>query len=84
MEDYETIKQQVKQAIAKIAKVKPEELGEEDDFINTLDIDSLSRLETIFTIEKKFNIEIPDQEMDSLRNLKDVYNYMEKFINKEN
>ena len=84
MEDYETIKQQVKQAIAKIAKVKPEELGEEDDFINTLDIDSLSRLEIIFTIEKKFNIEIPDQEMDSLRNLKDVYNYMEKFINKEN
>ncbi len=48
--------------IAKIAEMEVEEIKPEDDFAETLNIDSMSLLELVVEMEKEFNIKVyPDQ-----------------------
>lgn len=46
--------------------------------IDELDIDSIDAVELIMNIEDEFDIEIPDEEMDNLKNIGDLVHFVEK------
>jgi len=49
----------------------------EKNFIDDLDIDSLSMVEIAVAAQDKFGVEIPDDELKNLRTVKDVIGYVQ-------
>ena len=45
-------------------------------FIDDLNADSLDIVELVMTIEKEFNIEIPDDEAEKIRTVQDAVDYI--------
>jgi len=87
MEDkeFETIKHQIKSLISNISEIPPEQINEDKDFFKDLGIDSMKGLEIIASIEKKYKIIIPEEQIPKLTNLNAIYDFIEEYIkNKEN
>ncbi len=55
---------------------------ENPDFIKDLEMDSLSLLELVERVEKEFNIEIEDEELETLSDMESVVNFIETKIKK--
>ncbi len=58
------IRARVKKTIAKVCGLKPEQLGDQDTF-DSLEIDSLARIEMLVELEREFKLNIPDEEEDA-------------------
>jgi len=54
---------------------------EESRFDSDLGFDSLDRIEICMNIERKFNIEISDDEVASINTVGDAINLLDKIIN---
>lgn len=72
-----TIQERVIRAIGKVAKdrdVTPESTFED------LAFDSLAIIETVFEIEEEFDLRLPDGEVKSIRNVRDVVVGIERLL----
>ena len=58
----ETIRWEVKKLIASVTEREPEEVSDTADFGEDLGIDSLMGMEVMVAMDKKFNIDIPEEE----------------------
>ena len=58
--------------------VNADEVKENSNFIDDLNADSLDVVEMIMALEEKFGIEIPDQDAEAIKTVKDVVDYIEK------
>lgn len=54
-----------------------DDLDLDADFINEHDLDSISLLDFIMTLEEEFDIEIPDEELSELKSVNDIINLVE-------
>ncbi|MEN0062428.1 MAG: acyl carrier protein [Myxococcota bacterium] len=70
--------QKVKDVIAESLGVKKAEVVPSASFIDDLNADSLDIVELVMTIEKEFDIEIPDDEAEKIRTVQDAINYITK------
>jgi len=61
-----------------IADVQPDDVSDEKGFTDDLDIDSLSMVEVVVAAEEKFDVKIPDDDVQSLRTVGDAVSYIEK------
>ncbi|HIV49620.1 acyl carrier protein [uncultured Helicobacter sp.] len=68
----------VKAVIVEQLGVNADEVKENSNFIDDLNADSLDVVEMIMALEEKFSIEIPDQDAESIKTVKDVVDYIEK------
>lgn len=57
-------------------KAKPEEVKAETSFVEDLGADSLDSIELIMVLEDKYNIEIPDEDAESMETVSDVVRYI--------
>lgn len=57
--------------------VKEEDLKPEASFIDDLGADSLDTVELVMALEEEFDTEIPDEDAEKIRTVKDVYDYIE-------
>ena len=64
--------------LEEVAGVNPDEVSEEKSFTDDLDVDSLSMVEVVVAAEEKFNVKIPDDEVQNLRTVGDAVSYIEK------
>jgi acyl carrier protein len=78
MSSSEAVVQKVKDIIAETLGVKKSEVVEAASFIDDLNADSLDIVELVMTIEKEFNIEIPDDDAEKIRTVKDAVDYISK------
>jgi acyl carrier protein len=60
-----------------IVGVDKSEVTPEKNFIDDLDIDSLSMVEIAVAAQDKFGVEIPDDELRNLKTVKDVINFVQ-------
>ncbi|MFT4626142.1 MAG: acyl carrier protein [Myxococcota bacterium] len=77
----EELVQKVKDLIAESLGVKKSEVVLGASFIDDLNADSLDIVELVMTIEKEFNIEIPDDEAERIRTVEDAVNYIVGHVN---
>jgi acyl carrier protein len=63
---------ELREIVAEVLEIDAEELNETGDFIEVYDADSLRAIEILARIEKKYQIEIPQEELAQMRNFKDV------------
>lgn len=70
----------------RIKEIIVEQLNIDDDSIITmdtdlmedLDADSLDAVEIIMNIEEEFDIKIPDEDIDGVRTIADIINFLEE------
>lgn len=76
MMDYGAVELKVKEVLAdklnrNIDEIKPESLLLED-----LGMDSFGSIETIFELEEKFSLKIPDSDLEKVKTVKDIVDYV--------
>ncbi|HOU36363.1 MAG TPA: acyl carrier protein [Candidatus Omnitrophota bacterium] len=76
--NFEVIKQEVKKAVAAIIEIPESKLTDDIKFVEDLGIDSMMALEIVASIEKKYKIVIPEEDIPKMRCLRDIYNSLEK------
>ena len=66
--------------IDEIAGVPADEVTPEKNFVEDLDIDSLSMVEIAVAAQDKFGVEIPDEQLKDLKTVQDVMNFVSKNV----
>jgi len=61
--------------------VKEEDLRPEASFIDDLGADSLDTVELVMALEEEFDTEIPDEDAEKIKTVKDIYNYIDAKVN---
>jgi acyl carrier protein len=63
--------------LEEVAGVNPDDVAEEKSFTDDLDVDSLSMVEVVVAAEEKFDVKIPDNEVQNLKTVGDAVSYIE-------
>ena len=70
----------VKQVIAEKLGVSEDKITPSASFVDDLGADSLDQVELIMAFEDAFDIEIPDEDAEKLKSVKDALTYLESKI----
>jgi acyl carrier protein len=65
----EEIRTSVREFVAKITERRPEEISDTAHFTDELEIDSLMAMEMMVAVNKKYRIEILDEEFRDIQNV---------------
>jgi acyl carrier protein len=68
----------VKQIIAEKLGVSEDKVTSTASFVDDLGADSLDQVELIMAFEDAFDIDIPDEDAEKMKTVKDALDYMEK------
>ena len=74
------IERDVVATIARVAKVPAERLTPETDFRRDLRFDSLLALKVLAALEKRYNVTIPDEEIDHYRTVGQAVAMVQKLV----
>jgi len=70
------IESQVKEIIVEQLDVKLEDIEESKSFTEDLQADSLAIVELVLALEEKFEVKIPDDEVDKIKTVGDAISYI--------
>lgn len=70
------IESKVKEIICAQLEVAPEKVRPEASFIDDLKADSLAVVELVLALEEAFSIEIPDEDTEQIKTVKDAIDYI--------
>ena len=73
-----SIEQRVTDIIVKELGVTPEQVTPEAKFIEDLGADSLDTVELVMAFEDEFDVQVPDEEAETLLAVGDVTRYIEE------
>jgi len=74
------VQQRIIELISEQLEKDISEISPEMSFADDLGADSLDLVELIMTVEEEFNIEIPDEEAEKIKLVKDAINYVKSRI----
>lgn len=63
--------------IAEELSVDPSEITEDSNLVEDLDADSLAVVDLVMSIEDAFNVEIPDTEVENLKTVGEIVQFIE-------
>ena len=72
------VEQKVKQIIVEQLGVDESQVDRNASFVDDLGADSLDRVELIMAFEEAFDMEIPDDQAETIKTVKDAVAYIEK------
>ncbi|BAT72113.1 acyl carrier protein [Thermosulfidibacter takaii ABI70S6] len=78
MMDYKEVEAKIKEIIVEQLNVDESEVTPEASFIDDLGADSLDIVELVMAIEEAFDIEIPDEDAEKIKTVKDAVDYVVK------
>jgi acyl carrier protein len=67
----------IEKIIAENLKIDQDSIKDDSNFVNDLGADSLNIVEVIMNIEEEFDIEIPDDDAETLHTVGDLKQYIE-------
>jgi acyl carrier protein len=73
-----SVEDRVKSIIVEQLGVDAEEVTPEASFVEDLGADSLDTVELIMAFEEEFGIEIPDEDAEKIKRVKDAVEYVDK------
>ncbi|MFB7503146.1 acyl carrier protein [Streptomyces broussonetiae] len=65
--------EEIREIVAEVLEVEPEEITETSNFANDHEADSLRAIEILARLEKKYKVEIPQSDLPKMENLTAVY-----------
>ncbi len=72
----------VKEIICAQLEVSPEQVKPEASFTDDLKADSLAVVELVLALEESFSIEIPDEDTEQIKTVKDAIEYIKAHASK--
>ncbi len=78
--NFEEIRKDVKAKVSEITEIPEDKLKENAKFVEDLGVDSMMALEIVASIEKKYKIVIPEEEIPKIRSLQEIYGLLEKLM----
>ncbi len=72
------LQEKVLKLISDATKVEMAKLNLETSFTDDLNLDSLDMVELMMKMEDDFGVEIPEQDAEGLKTVKDVVQYLQK------
>ena len=69
--------EKIKSIVAEQLGVDEDQVTEDASFIDDLGADSLDTVELIMAFEEEFDVEIPDEDAQKIKTVKDVIEYIE-------
>jgi len=72
----EEISDKVKELICQQLEVSPEQCQDAASFVDDLKADSLAVVELVLALEQEFKLEIPDEDTEKIRTVKDAIDYI--------
>src|SRR5205085_3535309 len=73
-----SVEEKVKQIIVEQLGVDEAEVTASASFVDDLGADSLDTVELVMAFEEAFDIEIPDEDAEKIRTVKDAVDYIDK------
>jgi acyl carrier protein len=75
------VQEKVKSIIVDQLGVNEGEVTPAASFVDDLGADSLDIIELVMAFEEAFNIEIPDEDAEKIKTVKDAIDYVESHVN---
>ena len=72
----EEIDVKVREIICQQLEVSPEQIRPEASFVDDLKADSLAVVELVLALEQEFKLEIPEEDTEQIKTVKDALNYI--------
>jgi acyl carrier protein len=69
----------MREIVAEVLEVEPEEITETSDFAEDHEADSLRAIEILARIEKRYKVDIPQSELPNMNNLRNVYTVVSQY-----
>ena len=69
--------EKIKKMLAEQLEASEDDMTMETDIAEDLEADSLDVVELLMLIEDEFDVEIPDEEIENLKTIGDVVNYIQ-------
>lgn len=70
--------EKVIEIVADQLSVEPSEITEDSNLVDDLDADSLDVVDLVMSIEDAFNVEIPDTEVENLKTVGEIAQFIEE------
>ncbi len=70
--DVSEIQSKIKEIIANVTGLEPDDIGNNDSFIDDLQLDSLSLLEIGVDVDYEFKLGVPEERLQALRTVQDT------------
>jgi acyl carrier protein len=74
------IRSEIKRLIANVTEREPEEIPDAALFMDELGVDSLMAMEVMIAVDKKFKIDIPEEEFNKAKNVDDSVALVEHWL----
>ena len=73
--------EELREIVAEVLELEPEEVTDTGDFVADYDADSLRAIEILARLDKKYHVEIPQSELATMNSLKAVYDAVARYAN---
>ncbi len=75
-----TLEKELREIIAKIVEIEPEKITQDASFVEDLGMDSMMALEILAAMEKKYKIQVPEEKLGQIKNLKEVIKLTKEYL----
>ena len=75
-------KEQIREVLVKLLKVKPEELKDDASLQDSIGVDSTEMVETVIALEKAFNTKLSPKEITKFSTLNDIEKVIQSKLSK--
>lgn len=76
----EEIESKVKELICQQLEVSEDQLKPESSFVDDLKADSLAVVELVLALEQEFDLEIPDEDTEQIKTVKNAVDYITSHV----
>ena len=76
----DTIRSEIKKMIARVTEREPEEIPDTAHYLDELEIDSLMAMELMIAIDRKFQIDVPEEEFRTAVNVDESVKMVEAHL----
>lgn len=80
MPSVQNIEKEVRELIAEIIEMAPNEIQPDAHLVEDLGMDSMMALEILASLEKKFKIQIPEEELPKITTLNKAIDLAKKYV----
>lgn len=78
--DSSEIRTKIKNSIASIANLSPDEIADHASYKEDLMLDSLTILEIVVDVEFQFQIKVPDEQLSAIRTVQDTVEVVQQYL----
>ncbi len=80
--DKKNLENELRALIAEIVEIEPDKITPEANFVEDLGMDSMMALEILASIEKRYKLRIPEENLTKVTSLNKTVEIVNQFINK--